>query len=42
MDGSVKNLLEAEREAHKIVTEAYSKREEDFVQARSSAQIRIN
>ena len=42
MDGSVKNLLEAEREAQKIITEAQSKREEAFKAARTSAQMRIN
>ena len=42
MDSSVKNLLEAEREAQKIILEAQSKREEAFKAARTSAQMRIN
>ena len=42
MDGSVKNLLEAEREAQKIIAAAQSEREAKYKQAKTQAQTRIN
>ena len=42
MDGSVKNLLDAEREAQKIIAAAKSEREQKYQQAKTSAQTRIN
>ena len=42
MDGSVKNLLEAEREAQKIITAAQSEREAKYENAKTQAMIKIN
>ncbi len=42
MDGSVKNLLEAERDAQKIITAAKAEREQKYQQAKTQAQTRIN
>ena len=42
MDGSVKNLLEAEREAQKIIVAAQSEREAKYENAKTQAMIRIN
>jgi len=42
MDGSVKNLLEAEREAQKIIIAAQSEREAKYENAKTQAMIKIN
>ena len=42
MDGSVKNLLEAERDAQKIIAAAKAEREQKYQQAKTQAQTRIN
>ena len=42
MDGSVKNLLEAEREAQKIITAAETERAAKLEAAQTEAQQRIN
>ena len=42
MDCSVKNLLEAEREAQKIITAAQSEREAKYENAKTQAMIKIN
>ena len=42
MDGSVKNLMEAEREAEKIIHQAISFKREKLDQAQTKAELRIN
>ena len=42
MDGSVKNLMEAEKEAEKIINQAVSFKKERLDQAQTKAELRIN
>ena len=42
MDGSVKNLLQAEKEAQKIIAAAQEERKSKQNEARTKAQTRIN
>ena len=42
MDGSVKNLLEAEQQATLIITAAQEERKAKYENAKTSAQQRIN